>query len=65
VVGQKHLNTLYDHPGRHEIGTGEINYANIFKTLAELDYTRCIGIELWPLNKDHSAILKSILMDYR
>jgi hydroxypyruvate isomerase len=52
-----------DHPGRHEPGTGEINYSNIFKTLRELDYSGCVGIELWPLNKDHTAVLESILMN--
>jgi len=56
---------IADHPGRHEPGTGEINYFNIFKTLVELDYSGCVGIELWPLTKDHSAVLESFLHDYR
>ncbi|KPK86644.1 MAG: hypothetical protein AMS27_04560 [Bacteroides sp. SM23_62_1] len=53
-----------DHPGRHEIGIGEINYPNIFKTLVDLDYTGCVGIELWPLNKDHTAVLKSVMQNF-
>ena len=37
-----------DVPGRHEPGTGEINYANIFRKLAELDYNRYAAMEFFP-----------------
>jgi hydroxypyruvate isomerase len=37
-----------DVPGRHEPGTGEINYGNIFRKLGELRYTGVIGMEFYP-----------------
>jgi hydroxypyruvate isomerase len=37
-----------DVPGRHEPGTGEINYENIFRKLAELKYDRVIAMEFIP-----------------
>jgi hydroxypyruvate isomerase len=47
-----------DNPGRHEIGTGEINYPNVLAEIAKLGYKGGVGIELFPLNKDHEAVLK-------
>ncbi len=41
-VGLVHI---ADVPGRHEPGTGEINYANIFKKLAQLKYNRYAAME--------------------
>ena len=37
-----------DVPGRHEPGTGEINYKNIFRKLAELNYKNMIAMEFLP-----------------
>jgi hydroxypyruvate isomerase len=37
-----------DVPGRHEPGTGEINYANIFRKLAQLNYRRTVAMEFHP-----------------
>lgn len=37
-----------DHPGRHEPGTGEINYRFVFEELARLGYDRWIGCEYVP-----------------
>ncbi len=37
-----------DVPGRHEPGTGEINYTNIFRKLAELKYERVVAMEFLP-----------------
>ena len=37
-----------DHPGRHEPGTGEINYRFVFETLERLGYDRWIGCEYVP-----------------
>lgn len=45
-VGLVHI---ADVPGRHAPGTGEINYANIFKKLAELKYDRIAAMEFLPL----------------
>ena len=39
---------IADVPGRHEPGTGEINYLNIYKKLAELKYNRYVAMEFLP-----------------
>ncbi len=44
-VGLLHI---ADVPGRHEPGTGEINYLNIYKKLAELNYHRYVAMEFFP-----------------
>jgi hydroxypyruvate isomerase len=45
-----HLGLVHiaDVPGRHEPGTGEINYENIFAKLAELNYTGVAAMEFYP-----------------
>jgi hydroxypyruvate isomerase len=37
-----------DVPGRHEPGTGEVNYGNIYRRLAELHYRGVIAMEFYP-----------------
>jgi hydroxypyruvate isomerase len=37
-----------DVPGRHEPGTGEINYNNIYRKLAQLNYKGNIAMEFYP-----------------
>ncbi|HLA39071.1 MAG TPA: TIM barrel protein, partial [Candidatus Glassbacteria bacterium] len=37
---------LADVPGRHEPGTGEINYRNVFKAIYGLGYKGVLGLEL-------------------
>ncbi len=37
-----------DVPGRHKPGTGEINFANIFRKLRELKYDRIVAMEFLP-----------------
>ncbi|MBV9180448.1 MAG: TIM barrel protein [Acidobacteria bacterium] len=44
-VGLVHI---ADVPGRHEPGTGEINYTNIFRKLAELNYRHIAAMEFLP-----------------
>jgi hydroxypyruvate isomerase len=39
---------LADNPGRHEPGTGEINFSFLFRHLAGLGYTGWIGAEYVP-----------------
>jgi hydroxypyruvate isomerase len=39
---------IADNPGRHEPGTGEIHYENIFRKLLEWGYTGYIGLEYFP-----------------
>ena len=45
-----HLGLVHiaDVPGRHEPGTGEINYQNIFRTLTELNYSGVAAMEFHP-----------------
>jgi hydroxypyruvate isomerase len=46
-----HLGLVHiaDAPGRHAPGTGEINYENIFRKLAELNYTGVAAMEFRPI----------------
>ena len=39
---------LADNPGRHEPGTGEINYPFLFSVLDEIGYTGWVGCEYIP-----------------
>jgi hydroxypyruvate isomerase len=39
---------IADVPGRHEPGTGEIDYLNIYRKLAELKYNKFIAMEFYP-----------------
>jgi len=52
-VGLVHI---ADVPGRHEPGTGEINYLNIYKKLAELNYNRYVAMEFLPLGDPVKAL---------
>ncbi len=45
-----------DCPGRHEPGTGEINYAKVFACLAENGYTGRLGFELFPETSTEKAV---------
>lgn len=45
VIGLIHV---ADVPGRHEPGTGEINYVNIYRKLAELNYQHVVAMEFRP-----------------
>ena len=37
-----------DVPGRHEPGTGEVNYGNVYRALARLKYKGVIAVEFYP-----------------
>lgn len=52
---------IADVPGRHEIGSGEINYPNVLNAIKETDYKGCVGIEFFPLNPDHKEVLDNPL----
>lgn len=45
-----------DAPGRHEPGTGEINYANVFACLEECGYSGLVGFELIPKTTTAEAV---------
>jgi hydroxypyruvate isomerase len=47
-IGQVGLIHIADVPGRHEPGTGEINYLNIYRKLAHLNYNGTIAMEFYP-----------------
>lgn len=48
-----------DVPGRHEPGTGELNYANIFKRIDASGYKAFVGLEYRP-SGDHAASLVQV-----
>ena len=45
MIGLVHV---ADVPGRHQPGTGEINYINIYRKLAELKYRHVVAMEFHP-----------------
>lgn len=51
-----------DVPGRHEPGTGEIDYGSIYRKLGELKYSHWIAMEYYP-TEDPMATLKKSRMD--
>ena len=55
LVGLVHV---ADVPKRTEPGTGEVNYINIYKRLAEMKYNRWIAMEFYPTG-DAVSILKT------
>ena len=52
-VGLVHI---ADVPGRHQPGTGEIDYHNIYKKLAELNYHHYVAMEFHPLGDPVQAL---------
>ncbi len=50
-----------DVPGRHEPGTGEIDYGNIYRKLAELHYSRYIAMEFYPTSEPVGSLKKARL----
>jgi hydroxypyruvate isomerase len=56
LIGHFHV---ADVPGRHEPGTGEINYEHIFGLLRESNYRGYVGLEFTPL-VDAEASLRAI-----
>jgi hydroxypyruvate isomerase len=59
LVGLVHI---ADVPGRHEPGTGEIAYANIYRKLGQLKYNKFITMEFYP-TQDPVATLKKARLD--
>ncbi|MEK3914858.1 hydroxypyruvate isomerase family protein [Paenibacillus sp. FSL H7-0331] len=47
-IGQIGYIHVADHPGRHELGTGEIAYPFVMNKLRELGYTGYVGLEFIP-----------------
>ena len=55
LIGLVHI---ADVPGRHEPGTGEIDYANVYQKLREFHYDKFITMEFYP-SKDPVQTLKT------
>ena len=47
---------IADAPGRHEPGTGEINFENVFSALEEIGYQGLVGYELMPKTTTANAV---------
>ena len=58
LVGLVHI---ADVPGRHEPGTGEIDYANIYRKLGQLKYNKFITMEFYPTQDPVSTLRKARL----
>jgi hydroxypyruvate isomerase len=54
LIGLVHV---ADVPGRHEPGTGEINYSNIFRKLRELNYRGNIAMEFVPTGDTAASLV--------
>ena len=52
---------IADVPGRHQPGTGEMNYVNIIRALKKAGYSGAVGFEFGPVNGDDDAIAREIL----
>lgn len=52
-IGHVHV---ADVPGRHEPGTGEINYQRVAHVFREIEYDGAIGLEAYPENDDMEAL---------
>jgi hydroxypyruvate isomerase len=50
---------IADHPGRHEPGTGEVNYAHVLRVIHDIGYDGAIGLELRPQG-DAMEALKAV-----
>jgi len=54
-IGHVHV---ADVPGRHEPGTGEINYPRVAQALRDVGYTGVIGLEAYPHSDDLEAMAR-------
>jgi len=52
AIGHFHV---ADVPGRHEPGTGEINYGNVFTAIADSGYNGYVGCEYSPSGGKNST----------
>lgn len=52
-IGHVHI---ADNPGRHEPGTGELDYENILATVADSDYDGYVGCEFSPTGEPEDAM---------
>ena len=57
LIGHFHV---ADVPGRHEPGTGEINYVNLFREIERTGYQGYVGLEYLPLGEVEEPLRKVI-----
>lgn len=57
AIGYIHI---ADVPGRFQPGTGELNYANIFKALREIHYEGYVGFEFEPTGAGTEKVVKDV-----
>jgi hydroxypyruvate isomerase len=50
-----------DVPGRHEPGTGEIDYGTIYRKLGELHYDRWIAMEFYPTKEPVASLTQALV----
>jgi hydroxypyruvate isomerase len=53
VIGLIHI---ADVPGRHQPGSGEIDYGNIYRKLAQLNYRHAVAMEFLPAGDEVTAL---------
>jgi hydroxypyruvate isomerase len=53
LIGHFHV---ADVPGRHEPGTGEINYVNVFRSIDKTNYNGYVGLEFIPFDDTRKAL---------
>ncbi|MCU0247509.1 MAG: TIM barrel protein, partial [Bryobacter sp.] len=49
-----------DNPGRHEPGTGEMHWPNIYKAIAKTGYDKYITMEYVPLGEPVASLKKAV-----
>lgn len=49
-----------DNPGRNDPGTGELNYANIYRAIAKSGFRGVIAMEYLPLGEPVKSLIKSV-----
>lgn len=54
---------IADTPGRHEPGTGEINFRNLLQGVYEIGYRGCVGLELTPRRTEEMALAAVVNAD--
>ena len=63
----KHLIAYYqiaDHPGRHEPGTGEINFVGVLQAIHATGYAGPIGLEFYPKENINDALQSVLEIDH-
>lgn len=58
-IGHFHI---ADVPGRHEPGTGELNYPVILDRILKSGYEGFVGLEFFPENHNHESLLKDLFV---